>query len=99
MVLAEDHIGAVFDYLDKHHPSGASLACVNEGHISVISVQMRKAAEPHISKLTVAPESEVGMLFYVLGYEPAQPFEIAIESPDYDNLLQAERLAETSLAG
>ncbi|WP_419924916.1 hypothetical protein [Candidatus Poriferisocius sp.] len=51
-----------------------------------------------MSKVTVAPESETGMLFYVLGYKPDEPFEIAIESPDHDDLLQAERLAETSLA-
>ena len=48
--------------------------------------------------MTVAPESEIGMLFYVLGYKPEEPFEITIESPGYDNLLQAERLAETSLS-
>ena len=97
VVLPEDHIGAVFDYLDKHYPGKVSLACINESQVRVISVQMRKAAEPHMSKLTVAPESEIGMLFYVLGYKPDQPFEIAIESPDFDDLLQAERLTETSL--
>lgn len=96
VVLPEDHIGAVFDYLDKHYPGKASLACINESQVRVISVQMRKAAGPHMSKLTVAPDSEIVMLFYVLGYKSNQPFEIAIESPDYDDLLQAERLAETS---
>lgn len=38
-----------------------------------------------MSKLTVAPESDIGMLFHVLGYMPAEPFEITIESPDYSD--------------
>ncbi len=99
VVLAEDSVSTVFGYLGNHHPSGATLACINEGVISVISVQTRHSDEPQMSKLTVAPNSEIGMLFHLLSYKPDQPFEIAIKFPDYDNLLQAERLAKATLAG
>lgn len=44
VVLPEYRIGAVFDYLDKHYPGRASLACINEAQVSVISVQIHEVA-------------------------------------------------------
>ena len=38
------------------------------------------------------------MLFYFLRYKPDHSFELAIESPDHADLLQAESLTGTLLA-